>query len=543
MVSAICFRPFWLLLLCFLTPQLGHGAPIQVPDLRKCSLSTDKSVAGPPETLTLNCCLAVPKKILNFSFHEYASHGHVRRPAHKLSKNYIKKYKKAYKRMKALPSHDPRSFANQAALHCAFCNGAYKQLGTNITLDVHFSWLFLPWHRWYLYFHERILAKLIGDPTFSLAFWNWDDQQDGGNVIPAMFAKNGSSLYDAKRNPSHLPPYLVRLSKLSNTTNNSVVINENLNQMYQAMVTASTAELFMGKAYRVGVDDTNSTVLSAPIGGSVENTIHNAVHFFTGDPRQKLLQDMGTFSTASRDPIFYAHHSNVDRLWDAWTSIPGGRRQPHTDPDFLEAEFVFYDEHANAVKVKVKDALSSEKLGVYYEPVEADKLWLNFSPQSVSNGTAINITSDEPIIGPASANSTSIELGKKLVAWVKLPSKPSAEFLKSKGVKTEAELEQVLVIQSVDMPRDTFIELVVFVNMPSADDDTDTSIAEFVGGYSSIAQSGKPRHTVNVKLEIRDNLKKIGLQNEEFVLITIVVKAYNNTAVDVKFKGMEIEWE
>ena len=70
------------------------------------------------------------------------------------------------------------------------------------------------------------------------------------NVIPAMFAKNGSSLYDAKRNPSHLPPYLVRLSALSNTTNNSVVINENLNQMYQAMVTASTAELFMGKAYR-----------------------------------------------------------------------------------------------------------------------------------------------------------------------------------------------------------------------------------------------------------------------------------------------------
>ena len=27
--------------------------------------------------------------------------------------------------------------------------------------------------RFYLYFHERILGKLIGDDTFALPFWNW----------------------------------------------------------------------------------------------------------------------------------------------------------------------------------------------------------------------------------------------------------------------------------------------------------------------------------------------------------------------------------
>ena len=30
----------------------------------------------------------------------------------------------------------------------------------NATVEIHGSWRFLPWHRMYLYFHERILAHL-----------------------------------------------------------------------------------------------------------------------------------------------------------------------------------------------------------------------------------------------------------------------------------------------------------------------------------------------------------------------------------------------
>ena len=51
---------------------------------------------------------------------------------------------------------------------------------------------------------------------------------------------------------------------------------------------------------------------------------------------------MGTFTSAARDPVFYAHHSNVDRLWDVWRfHLPDGERHDFNETDFLDAEFVF----------------------------------------------------------------------------------------------------------------------------------------------------------------------------------------------------------
>ncbi|WP_369420946.1 tyrosinase family protein [Algibacter mikhailovii] len=32
---------------------------------------------------------------------------------------------------------------------------------------------------------------------------------------------------------------------------------------------------------------------------------------------------MGVHGTAALDPIFFLHHANIDRMWDAW-NITGG---------------------------------------------------------------------------------------------------------------------------------------------------------------------------------------------------------------------------
>src|SRR5436305_4534028 len=45
--------------------------------------------------------------------------------------------------------------------------------------------------------------------------------------------------------------------------------------------------------------------------GRLESTPHDSVHVSIGG-------FMGSFGTAARDPIFWLHHSNIDRLWDAW---------------------------------------------------------------------------------------------------------------------------------------------------------------------------------------------------------------------------------
>ncbi|KAH7314556.1 hypothetical protein KP509_21G009000 [Ceratopteris richardii] len=513
-----------------------QASPVQIPDLTKCQVASASSPAGPLVTLYFNCCLPLTGPMIDFSFERYKSpQKHIRRPAHTASEEYIAKYIKAYELMRALPDTDPRSLKVQANIHCSFCNGGYLQRGVNgdIPLQVHFSWLFLPWHRWYLYFHERILASLIGDPGFSLLYWNWDDQVHGGNQIPEAFTRVNTSLYDEKRRPEVQPPTIVPLA--ASTPANlsaSVVTNENLNNMYQSIVTASTATLFMGGALRAGDDLRKSTVINAPLGGAIENGVHTAIHFYVGDPRTQLLQDMGNFGTASRDPLFYSHHGNVDRLWEEWRfNMPDGERFDHTDPDFLNAEFVFYDENANMVRVKVKDALDNKKLGVYYKKGLSDNRWINYSPPATTNESAVAaaVASGVPFVGESPLNGT-INIGTNFSAIVKRPSekKPSKKL-------------EVLNIQGVQVVRDEFVALVAYVNLPGAGRGTPTDSAEYLGTFNIVPTSGQSRQLfTNVKYEIGDNLKRIGIQNEEEVVISLVTTGSNAT---VTIEGLKIDYE
>ncbi|KAH7437954.1 hypothetical protein KP509_05G097500 [Ceratopteris richardii] len=514
-----------------------QAAPLQIPDLTQCEIASASAAVGTPLTLYFNCCLPIPSTpMVDFSFDKYKTvQKHIRRPAHTASEEYIAKINKAYKLMKALPATDGRSFKAQANLHCSFCNGGYPQRGIsgNVPVQVHFSWLFLPWHRWYLYFHERILGSLIGDPSFSLVYWNWDDQVSGGNKIPEMFTRVNTSIYDEKRNPNVQPPIVVPLAATTAySLNESIVTNKNLNNMYQSIVTASTATLFMGGAFRAGTDLSNSTVINAPLGGGIENGVHNGIHYYTGDPRQQLLQNMGNFATASRDPIFYAHHSNVDRLWNVWRfDMPDGERFDHTDPDFLNAEFVFYDEKGQMVRVLAKDALDSQKLGIYYKKAKSDELWINYNPPAKTNVSAVPvaIASSVPYVGESPLNGT-INIGTNFSAIVKRPTekKPSKSL-------------EVLTIQGVQTLRDEFVALIAFVNLPGAGSTTTTDSAEYLGTFNIIPATGKNRNLMaTIKYEIGDNLKRIGIQKEEEVVISLVVTKSNTT---VTIQGLKIDYE
>ena len=241
----------------------ASAEPLKAPDLRQCqkAVATAPNPATDDTTMILDCCLPDDRPLRNFSWDDYpVQYQKIRRPAHKADADYIAKLNRAYELMQALPDDDPRSFEVQANMHCAFCNGAYKQLDTNITLQVHFSWFFMPWHRLYLYFHERILASLLGDPSFALVYWNWDNQilsndtDHIGNNMPRYFTVKDTAAFDEERNQGHVPASeLVRINVISNTTTVDTpeeIVQENLNIMYQAMVTADTPDMFMGGKYR-----------------------------------------------------------------------------------------------------------------------------------------------------------------------------------------------------------------------------------------------------------------------------------------------------
>lgn len=488
----------------------AFAAPVSAPDISKC---------GKADTTTDNCCPPKSTNIINFKLPPSNSSLRVRPAAHLADDAYIAKYSKAIELMKALPADDPRSFMNQANVHCAYCDGAYDQVGfPNLDLQIHNSWLFFPFHRYYLYFYEKILGKLIDDPTFALPFWNWDSPP--GMQMPPMFAKPNSPLYDKLRNANHQPPTLLDLdyneTDDDQTTTKKDQISSNLTIMYRQMVSnGKTSKLFLGSPYRAGDEP-------EPGSGSIENTPHNPVHLWCGDNTQPNLENMGNFYSAGRDPIFFAHHSNIDRMWTIWRTL-GGKRTNFTEPDWLDSAFLFYDENANLVRVKVRDCLDTKNLGYVYQDVEIP--WQNSKP------SPRNLAKKR--VAKAFGVAQAAELKRKLIPRNVFPivldrviSTVVPRPKKSRSKKEKEEEEEVLVVDNIEFERDARVKFDVYINededgMPIGPDNS-----EFAGSFVNVPHKHKhgKKMKTSLRLGLTDLLEDLGAEDDDSVVVTLVPK-------------------
>jgi hypothetical protein len=193
--------------------------------------------------------------------------------------------------MKARPASDPTSWAYQADIHRIFCDSPPPGYS-----PVHYSWRFLAWHRAYLWYFEKILQQAAGDPTLTLPYWNWTTELQ----LPAQYWGAGNPLYDPRR-------VMTQTDRLNPDD------------------TAIARLLALPTFGQFGGD--------ASTAGALETGPHNYVHRTVGG-------DMGRFSTAAIDPIFWAHHANVDRVWWMWNQE--GNANP-ADPSWLNIQYPFYD--------------------------------------------------------------------------------------------------------------------------------------------------------------------------------------------------------
>ena len=67
--------------------------------------------------------------------------------------------------------------------------------------------------------------------------------------------------------------------------------------------------------------------------------------------------DMADLQYSPRDPVFYAHHSNIDRMWSSWVAAG------HSNPDFGDARVLFYDENQTLRFVLMNDLKDERQLG------------------------------------------------------------------------------------------------------------------------------------------------------------------------------------
>ncbi|XP_021830806.1 polyphenol oxidase, chloroplastic-like [Prunus avium] len=489
--------------------------PISPPDLTQCGPADLPSGALPT-----NCCPPSSPKIIDFKLPS-PSRLCVRPAAQTVDQAYIEKYSKAIALMKALPDDDPRNFTQQANVHCAYCDGAYDQVGfPDLELQIHNCWLFFPFHRYYLYFYERILAKLINDPTFALPFWNWD--APAGMQLPALYANPDSPLYDELRAATHQPPALLDLefNGTDEKVNREAQVNSNLKIMYRQMVSnAKKPLLFFGWPYRAGTE-------ADPGPGSVETTPHGPVHLWTGDNTQPNFENMGNFYSAARDPIFFSHHSNVDRMWSIWKNL-GPKNKDLSDKDWLDSGFLFYNENAELVRVKVRDCLDNRKLGYVYQDVEIP--WLKSRP--TPRRTKQQRTAKAGGVAKAAGTTSFGKLVKSSEFPIQLESKISTVVSrprqKKRNKKEKEDEEEILVIEGIEYEKNSVVKFDVYVNDVDDEDDvlSGPDKSEFAGSFVSVPHTHKEKRNRSkgiLRLGLTDLLEDLEAEDDESVVVTLV---------------------
>ncbi|KAL1166604.1 hypothetical protein V6Z11_A06G206800 [Gossypium hirsutum] len=505
--------------------------PIE-PDLSSCGESTvDTSKA----CMNVPCCPPKLKdsKIIDFE-PPLGCKIRYRPAAHLVDRDYLYKFESAMERMKALPVDDPRNFMQQANIHCAYCNGAYSQVGfPDQKLEVHYSWLFFPFHRMYLYFFERILGKLIGDPDFAMPFWNWDSPC--GMTMPQIYLDPYSPLYDENRNLEHQPDVVVNLNdgksvvKQKKKNDDFYELtkreqrNRNLYVMYQQMVRSSkTASCFHGAVYRAGcVSETDIGCTPEPRGGTLENGAHLAVHKFVGAKNPPYNEDMGNFYSAGRDPLFYAHHGNVDRMWNIWKTLPGKKRRDFDEKDWLNSSFLFYDENANMVRVKVRDCLDSKTLGYDYQSVDIP--WLRSKPTPRRRRPGVGQGQDQ------GQDVAARRKGKNRRGFPIVLDKVAVriEIPRLKKPKNKDD-EEVLVLQNIQLDRNDSVQFYVSINDDEDDDNPcKPEESEFVGSFTNVPHGdchSESMLSTNLYLPLSEALEDLELQREDSIVVTLLPK-------------------
>lgn len=146
--------------------------------------------------------------------------------------------------------------------------------------------LFLPWHRAYLYSLEKALQERV--PGVTLPWWDWTAHHDEG--IPAAYARRRA---EGRKNPLFDSP--IQPSG-----------RERPNQTRTVRSPGGPGELPQPWKVEAALENRDFLTFQTQL-----ESIHDGIHVWVGG-------SMESIATAAYDPVFWAHHGMVDRLWYLW---------------------------------------------------------------------------------------------------------------------------------------------------------------------------------------------------------------------------------
>jgi tyrosinase len=200
----------------------------------------------------------------------------------------------------------------------------------------HNSWFFLPWHRIYLHYFEQVVRQTIADlggpDDWALPYWDYSDpdrenvrrlppafrepQMPSGDPNPLRVSQRRTTPFDINQG-GELPPFVV-------DTGDAMAMK--FFSRLRIDVDPRPEEISLATGFggpRTGWNHAEGRP------GVLEVAPHGFVHGGVGGTEPLGL--MSLFETAARDPIFWLHHANIDRLWEAWLALGDP-----SNPDSLE---------------------------------------------------------------------------------------------------------------------------------------------------------------------------------------------------------------
>jgi tyrosinase len=281
-------------------------------------------------------------------------------------------YAKAVAAMKSRPANDPTGWIYQAAIHgwtddpaLKSSTATWKQWTHNQVLPTaqqrtafwgqcqHGTWYFLPWHRIYLGYFEKIVGKTIvdlgGPADWALPYWNYDQGVPSGK-LPDAFTQaklpDGSvnALLEPKRDAGNDgKPFLVQ---------KRIALAPAFGEHQFASSTPTSSPGFGGPVTRFEH--------SGGTHGALETAPHDEVHVEIGGW-------MGNPATAAVDPIFWLHHANIDRLWAAWLKADPANKNPLATSKWQAFRFTFNDGLGKTPTLTPADIVDSKSSVFSYE--------------------------------------------------------------------------------------------------------------------------------------------------------------------------------
>lgn len=212
-----------------------------------------------------------------------------RKSTEKLGSDQLKALREGFAAIKKL--HDTNGFWFWAELH-----GAPKNKCEH-SPENGYDNLFLPWHRAYLYRLELALQTKV--PGAALPWWDWTTTRASGGV-PAIYED-----IEGKENPlagGDFPPLIAEATRARGWPDHTWREPANPNRLPTREEVERILEL---KSF----DDFSK---------ALEEHLHNKVHEWVGG-------SMGMVAIAAYDPLFWAHHTMVDRLWYLWQVLHSAR--------------------------------------------------------------------------------------------------------------------------------------------------------------------------------------------------------------------------